>query len=154
MKHLILLILLGTGISSYAQKSDKEPVNVPAAVTKSFQQQYPKATGVKWKLKDNQYKAEFEKHDVWYDATGKLVKQKEDIKDADLPAAVKQAVQQQFAGYTVHDVDKHTSGTTVTYKVELKKKPEERNVTFSADGKVLKNELDKKDKKDKKDGAK
>lgn len=143
MKHLISILLMGTAISAYAQKSD-QPVNVPAAVTKSFQQQYPRATGVKWKLKDNQYKAEFEKHDVWYDATGKVVKQKEDIKDTDLPAVIKQAVQQQFAGYTVHDVDKHTEGTAVTYKVELKKPEEKRDVTFSADGKVLKNEVDKK----------
>ncbi|ACU61378.1 PepSY-like domain-containing protein [Chitinophaga pinensis] len=153
MKHLIFIFLLGTGIATYAQKSD-QPVNVPAAVTKSFQQQFPAATGVKWKLKDNQYKAEFHKHDVWYDASGKLVKQKEDIKDADLPAAVKQAVQQQFAGYTIHDVDKHTAGSAVTYKVELQKKPEERKVTFSPDGKVLENVLDKKDKKDKKEGKK
>lgn len=146
MKHLILILLMGTAFSSYAQKSDA-PVNVPAAVTKNFQQQYPQATGVKWKSKDNQYKAEFEKHDVWYDATGKLVKQKEDIKDTDLPAAVKQAVQQQFAGYTIHDADKHTEGTVVTYKLELKKSPEKRDVTFSADGKVLKNEVDDKKKK-------
>jgi outer membrane protein OmpA-like peptidoglycan-associated protein len=149
MKHLILFLLMGTAVSAYAQKSD-QPVNVPAAVTKSFQQQYPKATGVKWKMKDNEYKAEFEKHDVWYDATGKVVKQKEDIKDADLPAVIKQAVQQQFAGYKIHDADKHTTGTAVTYKLELKKDTEKRDVTFSADGKVLKNELDK----DKKDGKK
>jgi len=152
MKRLIFTLLMGAAFSSYAQKSE-QPVSVPAAVTKSFQQQFPKATGVKWKAKDNQYKAEFEKHDVWYDAAGKLVKQKEDIKEADLPAAIKQAVQQQFAGYTIHDADKHTAGTTVTYKVELKKKPEERKVTFSADGKVLENVLDK-DKKDKKQGTK
>lgn len=149
MKHLILILLMGTALGSYAQKTD-QPVSVPAAVTKSFQQQYPKATGVKWKLKDNQYKAEFEKHDVWYDATGKLVKQKEDIKDADLPATIKQAVQQQFAGYKIHDADKHTAGTTTTYKLELKKDTEKRDVTFAADGKVLKNELDKKDGKNKK----
>jgi hypothetical protein len=152
MKHLIYILLMGTAFTSYAQKSD-QPVNVPAAVTSNFQQQFPKATGVKWKQKDNQYKAEFEKHDVWYDASGKLVKQKEDIRDADLPAAVKQAVQQQFAGYTIHDVDKHSAGAAITYKVELKKKPEERKVTFSPDGKVLENVPDK-DKKDKKEGTK
>ncbi|MCF6405975.1 hypothetical protein L3C95_23950 [Chitinophaga filiformis] len=149
MKHLILFLLMGTAVSAYAQKAD-QPVTVPAPVTKSFQQQYPKATGVKWKMKDNQYKAEFEKHDVWYDATGKVVKQKEDIKEADLPATVKQAVQQQFAGYKIHDADKHTEGSAVTYKLELKNDTEKRDVTLSADGKVQKNELDK----GKKDGKK
>lgn len=143
MKYLITILLLGTTISAYAQKSG-QPVNVPAVVTKNFQQQYPGETGVKWKMKNNLYKAEFEKHDVWYDVTGKLVKHKEDIKEDDLPAAVKQVIQQQFAGYTVHDADKHTDGTTVTYKTELKKSGEKRDVTFSAEGKVLKNELDKK----------
>ncbi|MBW8686800.1 PepSY-like domain-containing protein [Chitinophaga rhizophila] len=150
MKHLILLIILGTSITVYAQKSP-EAINVPAAVSRNFQQQFPGAADVKWKLKDNQYKAAFHKHDVWYDANGKLIKQKEDIKNTDLPTAIKQTVEREFTGYTIKDADKHTNDGAITYKLELKKETEERKVTFSPDGRVLENVANKEDKKNKKE---
>ena len=149
MKNLILLCFLATGITVYGQKNT-QAVSVPAPVTQKFQQQFPQATDVKWKEnKAKLYKVEFKsgttkkEHDAWFDAGGNLVKQKMDIAKDELPAAVKQAIQQQFAGYTIHDTDKIDEKGVFSYKVELKKKPEEREVTFSSAGKVLENVLSK-----------
>lgn len=120
--------------------------SVPSVVVNAFNQQYSKATDIDWEMDGSNYKVEFEilfrDHDVWYDATGKVIRTKEDIGSTDLPSAVTAAITQSYGGYKIDDREKWTEGGVTTYMVELKTKGQERKVIFDAAGKVLTDVLD------------
>lgn len=120
---------------------------VPAVVINSFQQSFPKAHDVEWEMKGDLYKVDFEigistDYEVWYDQSGKLVKQEEEVTKKDLPAAVQSAITSGFKGYKIDDVTKITADNTVTYRVELKNSTEEWEVDFDSAGKKLSQRAD------------
>ncbi|MGB6046440.1 MAG: PepSY-like domain-containing protein [Flavobacteriales bacterium] len=127
---------------------DLTPAQVPAPVMASFNKEFPKAMDVDWDLKGTQYKVEFETgllgndHEAWYDASGKLLKHKEEISASDLPAAVSAAIAKDFAGYRTDDVERVTQDGAMTYIMELKKTGEEWKVAYDAGGKQLEKRQD------------
>lgn len=141
--------LMGSLLLAGAVAAQKLPQSqVPSVIVNNFQKAFPKAADVEWKKKDALYKVEFETgtnktdHDVWYDATGKLVKHKEEIATSALPAAVQAKIAADFAGYTVKDAEKITEGTKETYKATLKKQPEKWEVVFDAQGNIVSKKAD------------
>lgn len=137
----LLLAALNLSLVSCAQ--NVAPGNVPAIVVNTFQQQFPKAADIEWEKKGNLYEVEFETglsgkdHKMLIDSSGKISYHKVDISESELPDAIKKTITAQFSGYAIDDPEKIESDGLVTYEVELKKKPEEWEVTFSSDGKVL-----------------
>lgn len=144
MKNLIIALVLCLSGTAFAQ--DIPQSQVPAVVLNAFQQQFKNATDVEWEKKANHYVVEFEinnvDHKLKIDPTGKVLKHEQDIKQADLPAAVQKQLAAQFAGFKVKDPEKFEESGKVSYKVELKKAGEERKVIFSPDGTVLSNKRD------------
>jgi uncharacterized membrane protein YkoI len=140
-KMSLLLTTLNLSLISCAQ--NVAPGNVPALVVNTFQQQFPKAADIEWKKKGNLYEVEFETglsgkdHKMLIDSLGKITYHKFDISESELPDAIRKTITTQFSGYTEDDPEKVESDGLVTYEVELKKKPEEWEVTFSSDGKIL-----------------
>jgi hypothetical protein len=112
-------------------------------VVNSFQKSFPKASDVEWEMDGVNYKVEFETgmlgtdHDAWYDNTGKLIRQKEEISKTDLPQKVSSKLSSDFSGYRVDDVKKITEGNKVTYTLELKTLTEEWKVAFDSEGTML-----------------
>ncbi|HMU13827.1 MAG TPA: PepSY-like domain-containing protein [Flavobacteriales bacterium] len=148
MKTLLSLAVAAlTSTSLHAQHLT--PAQVPAPVSTAFAQAFPKAMDVEWKQKGEQYKVEFETgllftdHEVWYDATGKMLRHEEEISSSDLPAAVNSAIAKEFAGYRVDDTERVTADGVATYVVELKMSGQpEWKVAYGADGKQLQKQAD------------
>lgn len=116
---------------------------VPSVVVNNFQQAFPKAYDVDWKMDMNLYKVDFElgllgtDHDVWYDPTGKVVKHKEEISKSDLPQKVQAKINTDFSGFRVSDVKKITEGNNAIYTLDLKTFTQEWKVAYDAEGKIL-----------------
>ncbi|MBS1614428.1 MAG: PepSY-like domain-containing protein [Bacteroidetes bacterium] len=140
MMMAAMAVLLSTGTAT-AQKLAQ--AQVPSVIVNSFQKSFAKAYDIKWEMDGSLYKVEFETgmlgddHDAWYDATGKIVRHKEDIAQSDLPAKVSATIASQYSGYAVDDVDRVTEGSSTSYKVELKKPHDKWKVVFDSEGKVL-----------------
>ncbi|MBO9657466.1 MAG: PepSY-like domain-containing protein [Chitinophagaceae bacterium] len=144
MKNLIVGIILCISSAVYAQ--DIPSSQVPAAALNVFQQQFKSATDAKWEKKPDHYVVKFKMnkidHKLKIDGAGKIQRHEQDVKQAELPAAVQKQLTAQFAGFKVKDPEKFDEGGKVSYKVELKKDKEERKVIFGADGAVLSNKKD------------
>lgn len=144
MKTLLSLAVAALTTSTALHAQQLTTAQLPAPVSAAFNQAFPKAMDVEWKQKGEQYKVEFETgllftdHEVWYDATGKLLRHEEEISTSDLPAAVTAAIAKEFAGYRVDDAERVTVDGVATYVVELKMSGQpEWKVGYSADGKQL-----------------
>lgn len=139
-KMLSALMLLCT-LSGFAQ--DIPAREVPSVVMNVFNQKFPKAADVEWERKGELYKVEFEisrkDHSLWINESGNVVKHKEDIRSADLPAAVKTVIAKDYKGYRIDDVEKLQNGKGTFYKVELKKGSEDVDVFFDQQGKKMEN---------------
>ena len=141
MKKLsIFFLFLSSGCVS---AQDIPQQNVPAVVVNTFQQKFPQQRTVEWELKQGLYEAEFEinnlDHTVYIDSSGKIVRYKKEISVSELPADVNTSIQKNFKGYKIEDIKKIEEGNSITYKVELEKKEDERKVTFATDGKIIEN---------------
>lgn len=145
MKNVLVILLVTAGfLGSCAQQVAQG--NVPSIVLNTFLTSYPKATDVEWKLKGSVYRVEFEigktDHEAWYDGSGKLLKHKEEIKIAELPAAVSNTVKKDFPGYTPDDADKIEEDGKVFYVIELDGVQNDRILHVTPEGKVLENKID------------
>ncbi|MBL7713440.1 MAG: PepSY-like domain-containing protein [Chitinophagaceae bacterium] len=142
MKKIILAALL-LKLTDRVSAQDIAQNELPSLVRNSFQKTFPKASDVEWETEGGLYKVEFETglfgtdHHAWFDGAGKLVRHKEEIGKSDLPAAVRSKLDKAFSGYRVDDIDKISTGTKVTYTMELKRFTEEWKVAFDAAGNML-----------------
>lgn len=143
------LILAGvcTTFSAAAQKL--QAAQVPPAIAEAFTKAFPNAMDVEWKAAGTQYKVEFETglfftdHEVWYDASGKLLRHEEEVSGSDLPVAVTNSIKAEFPGYGVDDVERITLEGVVSYTVELKQKGQpEWKVAYDPTGKQLQKMMD------------
>lgn len=142
MKKVSFLVLaLSAALFSCAQTISQ--ASAPAVVVNAFQQQFPKASDVEWEKKGANYEVEFEtgikdkEHKLLIDPSGKILSHKQDIYKSELPAAVLNALVQQFPDHKIDDVEKIVANGVTTYKMEVKRKPQEWKVLFSEDGKLL-----------------
>lgn len=142
--QLISLLFAGISIVSWAQEPPKS--QVPSVVLNSFNNKFPSATGVEWEQKQGSYEAEFDigrvEHKVLIDASGKIIRHKEEIEKKQLPEAIHATIGKQYASYRIDDIDKIESDGKVTYKVELKSSSGDRKVFFKEDGSVVNNPQD------------
>lgn len=148
MVSAIALVCVCT-TSTFAQKLDKS--KVPAVVIQAFSQQFHGATRVKWELEEaNMYEVNFRQQktavSAKFDQTGKLLETETAIKAIDLPASVLQTVKTQFAGFKIEEMEKIVfANGSVAYELELEKGKQSLEVQFDVNGKVLKQEAEKKD---------
>lgn len=133
-------LLIGTAASA----QNLLPEQVPAPVKSAFDKAFTLPMDVEWDLKGTQYKVEFETglfftdHEVWYDATGKMLRHEEEVSASDLPAAITTAINSEFPGYRVDDTERITVDGVVSYVVEVKMKGQsEWKVAYDASGKQL-----------------
>jgi uncharacterized membrane protein YkoI len=145
MKNLIIAFVLILAAAA-TQAQDIPETQVPATVKNSFKAQFKLAEKQKWEKKKDAYEVSFKidsiKHKAKIDAAGKILRHKVDIKHKDLPAAVQKQIAAKYAGFKAKDPEKVEEGGKITYKVELKKDKEKRDVEFAADGAVISEKKD------------
>lgn len=140
-KQIFLITALAT--FGYTQAQDIPQSQVPSVVLSSFNTSFPKAQDVEWEMENGLYNVDFEigwnvDHDVWYSATGEMVKHKEDVSPKDLPASVSKTIKDQFGDYSIDDLERITEGKDVVYKMEFESlMGQDWKVVMDDNGKVL-----------------
>ena len=134
-----------------------DTVIVPVAIRTSFETKYPKATKVMWYqytpdktqtadpmvwyygLDDKDYYVTFNWQDAdyiaWYD-NGNWIRSSQNIDNIDLPADVMRAVNTQYPGFRIADVDLERDSKQDLYEVKLVKGDTKWNVHYLANGTV------------------
>jgi len=153
MKKILILLALGA-IFNYCQaqetkgKKDGKEINVPAVVKSSFAAKFSNADKVKWSLeKPGEYEAEFEQNKVEtsavFDEKGTLLETETEIKESELPQAIKAVIAKDFAGYKLKEIAKAVAKNITTYEIEVEKDKKTSELVFDANGKLLKNKEEK-----------
>jgi hypothetical protein len=114
-------------------------------VKAAFYRQFPDARDVEWEYSNDVYEVEFEigrvDHEALYDAEALLIMYKYDVRTADLPAAVQNAVAADYPGYRIDDAEKVFKGTTIGYSIEIEMGKSEIDVYYLEDGTFVANSL-------------
>lgn len=144
---LFSVIVMATMFFSCSSNDDDniKPVDVPSAVTAAFNNAYPNTTP-KWSVNDTYYVAEFgndnNEVDVWFTADGTIMLTVKEIPVANMPAAIKTAIQgTKYAGWTYDDVKLiQRKGFDALYKVEMDDPKSDNDVTlyYTATGVLVK----------------
>lgn len=104
IKTVLTAIVMLLSVSSFAT----DPENVSAAVKAAFQNDFAKASVVKWDKTDDFYFASFLLNDVRVDAAyteeGELIGTSRNIQASQMPLAVSLAIAEKYNGYQVSDV--------------------------------------------------
>lgn len=127
--------------TSFAMAQDLNSSDLPGNLKDAFSKDYSKATDVEWEKELDNYKVEFDlnrqDHEVWYNASGSVLKKEQEITEAELPQAIRNAIKSNHPGYRVDDVEMIWQDNTTTYEVELEKGQDEKHITFDGNAKVL-----------------
>jgi len=137
--------------------STADTVIVPVAILTSFDTKYPKATKVVWYqyvpdktqtadpsawyygMDDKDYYVTFYWDDAdyiaWYD-NGNWIRSSQNIDNIDLPADVMRAINTQYPGFRIADVDLEHDNKQTLYEVKLVKGDTKWNVHYTPTGTV------------------
>lgn len=128
-------------VTAVTVAQDINPSEVPEAVKTAFIKDNAKATDVEWEKDLNNYKVEFDmgrmEQEIWYTASGEVIKKEQDITEADLPQAIRDAIKSKYDGYRVDDVEMKWQDNATTYEVELEKGKDEWKVTYNSHGTLI-----------------
>lgn len=149
-KLLTLFVCLAfvIGVSAISQKDEK----IPAAAKTGFAAKFPSAQKVKWGVeKPGEFEAEFILNGVetsaLVDAKGNLLETEAEIKENELPKAVKATIAKDFAGYKLDEIEKATDAKgVISFEMEAAKGKYKLEISFDANGKLLKKESLKEEK--------
>lgn len=136
---LFVCMALIVGVSATNQKDEK----IPAAAKSGFAAKFPTAQKVKWGVeKPGEFEAEFTLNGVetsaLVDAKGTLLETEAEIKESELPQAVRTILAKDFAGYKLDEIEKATDANGVTsFEMEASKGKEKLEISFDASGKLL-----------------
>jgi hypothetical protein len=154
MKKLLMLFVclaFVIGVSAMNQKDEK----IPAAAKTGFAAKYPTAQKEKWSVeKPGEFEVEFTLNgvstSVLVDAKGNLLETETEIKESELPVAVKATIAKDFAGYKLDEIEKATDAKGVTsFEMEAAKGKEKLEISFDSNGKLLAKEEVNEQKKEK-----
>ena len=137
---------------------NEDTIIVPVKIRTAFTTMYPNATRVVWYqykpatmkvdpaewyyvLDENDYYASFLMDDAdyiaWYD-NGVWIHSTKSIDNTELPAPVNQAINTQFPGFAITEVDLEQGKTDLMYEVNLEKGADQWKVHFSPTGSIIK----------------
>jgi hypothetical protein len=151
MKKLLVLIICSIfvlGVSAVNQKNEK----IPAAAKSGFAAKFPTIQKVKWSVeKLGEFEAEFvlngAETSVLYDSKGTLLETEVEIKQNELPEAIKDALAKDFKSYKIDEIEKVIDQMgIVTFELEAFKGKDKIEISFDANGKMMKKEAVKEEK--------
>ena len=141
MKTLkMIAVLVFASLASVAQ--DLKPEQVPVKVISEFQKSYPNVANAEWELKGTYYEVEFDlgryDHEIAYDNSGKIMREKIEIEPSALPATLQQMIKNKYPDYKTDKVEATKLDGKTSYKVEIEKGWfKERKLTFDHSGKII-----------------
>ena len=147
-KLLTLFVCVAFVVCVNAQKPKED---APAAAKTAFAAKYPEAQKVKWSVeKPGEFEVEFTMNKVessaLFDAEGKFLESETEIKEAELPQAVKTTISKDFAGYKLDEIEKTDSKGVTAYEMEAAKGKDKLEISFDGNGKLISKEPLKEDK--------
>lgn len=142
MKKIMFLMLGSVLVLSQACAQ----TNVPNEVTTAFSQKFPTAKKVTWdKENETEWEAEFKMDGKEYSANfsseGIWQETEYEISKSEIPAAVKQTLDTEFAGYKIEESEISETATGKVFEFIIEKKDNELEVVITSDGKVIKKEV-------------
>ncbi len=126
-----------------SQAQSTQPSEVPSVVLTAFQEKFPQASDIAWdKESDTEWEAEFKMDNKEMSANfspeGKWLQTETDIKEKELPEAVKNTIKSQFIGYEIEEsAQVAMPEQNEAYEVELEKGKATLEVVIDSSGKVL-----------------
>lgn len=152
MKTWIAILSLGFATNLATAQTVKE-AEVPEAVKKTQQQNFPGVKVEKWEKENGNFESEFHikkiETSAIYEANGTLIATETEIKPSELPKAVTDYVTKNMAGKKVKEAAKIIDATGgMSYEAEI----DNVDYIFDSNGTLLKKEVenDKDDDDDKK----
>jgi hypothetical protein len=151
MKKLLMLFVSMAFVIVVSAKDQKDE-KIPAAAKNGFAAKYPTAQKAKWSVeKPGEFEVEFVLKgvptSVLVDPKGNLLETEVEIKESELPQAVKAAISKDFAGYKLDEIEKATDAKGVTsFEMEAAKGKEKLEISFDQNGKLLSKKAEKKEK--------
>jgi hypothetical protein len=148
--------MLSFGIIYVQAQEKSKKAETPAAVISAFKARYPKAEKVNWGVeKPGQYEAEFLLNGVessaLFDSNGQFLESETEIKESELPEAIKTTIAKDFVGYKIDEVEKSIDSKGIaTYEMEASRGNEKYEISFDSTGKLLEKEIVKEESKEKK----
>ena len=105
----------------------------------SFKGQFADAQKPEWEKLNDKYEVEFEQgtteRGAVLDASGKVLMLKQEIADTEIPAAVSNAIKQNYKSYDLEEAEKIEYESKTYYEVELSRFFMGKELIFTADGK-------------------
>ncbi len=141
MKKLLALLVCVTFVVGVSAQKPKE--EIPAAAKAGFAAKYPAAKSVKWSIeKPGEFEVDFTlnkvEQSVLIDPKGNLIESEIEIRESELPQAVKATLAKDFAGYKLDEVTKATDAKgVVAFEMQAAKGKDKLAVEFDANGKLL-----------------
>jgi Protein of unknown function (DUF2874). len=118
-----------------APSSSSQPV---ANIQPVFNERFPNATDIEWKVSNNVYEIDFEinnvDHEAWYDSEANLLMYKYDIANSKLPLSVLSAIANDYPGYVLDEAERVYKGSIIGYYVDLKKNKTEVHAFYDDKG--------------------
>jgi sulfur carrier protein ThiS len=122
-----------------------EANNPPEKAVIAFNLKFPRAKKVSWdKENATEWEAEFKmdgkEYSANFKANGTWMETEYKIKKSEIPVAVKQTLNTQFAGYDIEKAEVSEKSDGTVYEIHLEKGDTETEVAILLDGKVVKKE--------------
>jgi len=137
MKKTIVVLFSGLlALGACAQKS-----NPPKEVTSAFSTKFGTVKDLKWDQEDaNEWEAEFKMNgtemSASFDQSGTWLETETEIKKRDLPENILNAVNTQFEGWKIEEVEKIEMPDFSGYELAIEQGENEKEILVSEDGKI------------------
>ena len=137
---MTVMICLTIVVFTYGQKTGTE---IPATAKSAFAAKFPTAKKVKWSVeKPGEFEVDFTLNNVeqsaLVDPKGNIIETEIEIKESELPQAVKVTIAKDFAGYKKDEFTKATDAKgVVAFEMQVIKGKEKYAVEFDSNGKLL-----------------
>lgn len=139
MKQLLSAISISSVLWGACSPELRES-KVPSVVRNTVATRFAGAGAVEWEKEQQNYEAEFRIDTVDYtvlvNPDGTLLRFKHEIKPAQLPPAVQQTLQSQYAGYEVDGTEKIEQDGQTYYQVEVEKGLKEMRLVVTPEGAI------------------
>lgn len=124
---------------------DLKMSDVTSNLTSNFEKEYSNATDIEWENEMDLFKVKFDvnrmEHEIWYDASGKMIKMEKEMNETILPQAVKSKISSSYTSFKTDDIEMKKENDKTTYEVELEDGRNEKTVIFDESGSVI-NEIE------------
>jgi hypothetical protein len=151
MKNLLMSIVCLAFVVGVSAQKPKE-AKIPAEAKAGFAAKYPATQKAKWSIeKPGEFEVDFVLNKVeqsaLVDAKGNIIETEIEIKESELPQAVKATIAKDFAGYKLDEIEQSKDAKgVVSFEMQAVKGKDKLEISFDSNGKLLAKESLKEEK--------